>query len=59
MFQGTLGEWKGEEVHFDLKPDAKPFHGRPYPVPCIHKEVVRKEVDRLVSIDVLEPVKDS
>lgn len=59
MFQGTLGEWKGEEVHFDLKPDAKPFHGRPYPVPRIHKEVVRKEVDRLVSIDVLEPVKDS
>ena len=59
MFQGTLGQWNGDEVHFDLKPDATPWHGRPYPVPRVHRDTVRKEVDRLVSIDVLEPVQDS
>lgn len=59
MFQGTLGQWSGDEVHFDLKPDAKPWHGRPYPVPRVHRDTVRKEVDRLVDIDVLEPVQDS
>jgi hypothetical protein len=54
MFQGKLGQWIGEEVHFDLKEGAKPWQGRPYPVPKIHEVTVRKEVDRLVEIGVLE-----
>ena len=33
LFDGTLGDWKGELVNFELKPDAKPYHGRPFPVP--------------------------
>ena len=41
-------------MHFELKPDAKPFHGRPYPVPQIHKETLRKEVDRMVEIGILK-----
>ena len=54
MFQGKLGQWIGEEVHFDLKEGAKPWQGRSYPVPKIHEVTVRKEVDRLVEIGVLE-----
>ena len=42
LFDGTLGSWDTEPVHFELKPDAKPFHGRPYPVPQIHKEALQK-----------------
>ena len=25
LFDGTLGDWKGESVSFELKPDAKPY----------------------------------
>ena len=33
LFDGTLGEWRGTGVSFELKPDAKPFHAKPYPIP--------------------------
>lgn len=56
MFQGKLGKWVGEEVHFDLKDGEQPWQGRPYPVPRIHKETLKKEVDRLVEIGVLEKI---
>lgn len=56
MFQGDLGKWVGDEVHFDLKPGSKPFNGRAYPVPKVHGETIRKEVRRLCEIGVLEPV---
>ncbi len=59
MFQGKLGEWKGEEVHFDLKPGVKPFRGRPFPVPQIHKATLMKEINRLVDIGVLEQVEQA
>ena len=49
----------GESVNFDLKPDAKPFHGQPFPVPHIYKETIKKEVLRLVEIGVLKPIQES
>jgi hypothetical protein len=33
LFDGTLGDWQGEEVDFELKPEAKPYHGHSFPVP--------------------------
>ena len=59
MFSGQLGEWKGEEVHFDLKPGVKPFRGRPFPVPQIHKATIMKEINRLIEIGVLEQVQEA
>jgi hypothetical protein len=59
LFDGTLGDWKGESGNFELKPDAKPYHGRPFPVPHIHKETIKKEVARLVEIGVLKPIQES
>jgi len=56
MFAGKLGQWKDEYVHFDLKEGETPWQGRPYPVPHIHEETLRNEVQRLVDIDVLEPI---
>jgi len=46
-------------VRLELKPDAVPFHGRAYPVPHIHRETFRKEIDRLVDIGVLAPTYES
>ena len=55
-FQGKLGKWVGEEVHFDLQEGVDPWQGRPYPVPRIHRETLKKEVERLVEIGVLEEI---
>ncbi len=59
MFQGTLGEWKGEYVHFELKPGAKPFRGRPFQVPRIHRDTIKKEIKRLCDLGVLEVIEES
>jgi hypothetical protein len=54
LFDGTLGDWKLLPVSFELKEGMKPYHGRPYPIPHIHKAVLRKEIKRLCNIGVLE-----
>ena len=33
IFDGTLGEWEGDPVNFELIDDAKPHSQRHYPVP--------------------------
>ena len=38
LFNRTLGDCKTEPVSFELKEDAKPYHGRPHPVRKVHKE---------------------
>jgi hypothetical protein len=43
IFNGTLGEWNTGPVHLKLKEGAKPLHGRPFPVPKIHKNTLIKD----------------
>ena len=59
LFNGTLGTWKIDSVDFGLKEDADPIFLRPYPVPKVHKEMLKKEVERLVLLEVLEVANDS
>jgi hypothetical protein len=40
-------------VSFELKEGMKPYHGKAYPIPQIHKAVLMKEIDRLCKIGVL------
>jgi hypothetical protein len=54
LFDGTLGDWKTKPVSFQLKEGISPYHGKTFPVPKIHKEILIKEVDRLVKLGVLE-----
>ena len=54
LFDGTLGDWKTEPVSLELKEGTTPYHGRAFPTPRIHKETLRKEVDRLVELGVLK-----
>ncbi len=49
-----MGEWTLPPVSIQLKEGAKPFHGRPYPIPKVHKATLMKEIDRLVSIGVMK-----
>ena len=45
LFDGTLGEWNLLPVSIQLKEGAKPFHGRLYPFPKVHKATLMKEID--------------
>jgi hypothetical protein len=54
LFDGTLGDWKTESVPFELKDSAKPYHGRPYPVPNIQKQTTTKELSRVCELGVME-----
>jgi hypothetical protein len=49
-----LKDWKLPPVSFELKEDAKPYHGRPCPISKIHKGTLMKEIDRLVAIGILK-----
>ena len=33
MFKGVIGTLKIPPVQFELKPDARPYHAKPFPVP--------------------------
>jgi hypothetical protein len=59
LFDGTLGIWKGENYDIELRKDAKPYHSRAYPIPRIHEQTLRHEVDRLCQIGVLKKVNRS
>ncbi|MGH7974637.1 MAG: hypothetical protein ACREBR_03860, partial [bacterium] len=54
LFDGSLGNFRSKPVSLELKDDAKPYHARAFPVPRSREATLRKEVDRLVSIGVLE-----
>jgi hypothetical protein len=45
FLDGVLGEWNLMPVSIQLKEGAKPFHGRPKPIPKIHKATLTKEID--------------
>ena len=54
LFDGTLGTWQKEPYNIELKEGAKPYHGRPFPVPKIHEHTLKVELDRLVKLGVLK-----
>ena len=59
LFDGTLGNWQGEELEVELKDDAKPYHAKAFPIPKVHMETLKLEVDRLVKLGVLKRVNRS
>jgi hypothetical protein len=59
IFQGKLGCYKAKKMHLELKEETKPYHGKPFPVPHIHKPVVKAELDKLCNLGVLEPCGES
>jgi len=54
LFDGTLGDWNQPPVSIELKEGATPYHGRPYPIPQIHKATLMKEINSLVDIGVIK-----
>ena len=58
-FSGTLGTWNTNLVDLELKDDKNPVCSRSYPVPRLHEAMFKKNVERLVSLGVLEETNDS
>lgn len=59
LFDGTLGDFDTEPVNLELKPDAQPVHSRPFPVPRVHEQTLKTEVERLCKIGVLKECSNS
>ena len=45
LFDGSLGTWKLEDYAIELKDEAKPYHGRPYPIPKIYEQMLKEEIE--------------
>ena len=54
LFDGTLGFWNHEEYDTELQPGVKPYHARAYPIPKIHEQTLRTEVERCVALEFYE-----
>ena len=59
MFDGNLVTWHGKTYDIKLKPDAAPYHGKPFPVPCIHELTFKQELDQLEYLKVIKKVNRS
>ena len=59
MFYGTLGTWNTTPVDLELKDGVKPVVSRPYPVTKLHESMLRKEVEIILILGVLEKSNDS
>ena len=54
LFDRTLGAWKTMPVSFELKEGARPYHGRAFLIPKVHKETIIKEICHFIELGVLE-----
>jgi hypothetical protein len=59
LFDGSLGLWKNELYHVELQPGAKPVYRPPFPIPKIHEQAVKVEIERLVQLGVLKKINNS
>ena len=59
LFDGTLGKWKGSKVHLELNKEAQPYHARAFPIPRVHVDTLKVEVERLCKLGVLKRVNRS
>jgi hypothetical protein len=47
LFEGPLGTWNAKPFNIELKPNAKPYHSRPFPVPKIYEVTLKIEFECL------------
>ena len=59
LFDGMLGKWQGTPYNVELKPDASPYHARPFPIPKSLETTVKIEIDRLIKAGVLKKINRS
>ena len=55
----TLGKWTGDPYHIELKPNVTLYHARAFPIPRIHEQTLRNEVQRLCELGILTRINHS
>ena len=56
LFNGSLGTRNAKPYDIELKPDAKPYHSRPFLVPKIYEVTLKIELECLTKAGVLKKV---
>ena len=59
LFGGCLGCIKIEPVHLAVKPDAKPYHAKPFVIPKAYMDTTRKEIQRFEELGIWKRVSSS
>ena len=59
LFDVNLGTWHGKPYDIKLKPDAEPYHGKPFLVPRIHEITFKQELYRIEYLKVIKKVNRS
>ena len=54
LFDGTLVTWNNKPLYLELKYDEKPVWSCTYPVPRVHEDMFRNQVNIIVSIRLLK-----
>ena len=57
LFGGGLGKLDMEPVSISLKKGSKPYQGRYFNIPQAYNKPTKKEIERLVAIDVLQKLR--
>ena len=57
LFGGGLGRLKIDPIHLELKPDAKPYHAKPFGIPHALKNTTVKEINRFCELGIWKRVK--
>ena len=59
VFSEELGTIKGQKATIDIVPGAKPRYHKARTVPYAYLQSVEEELDRLVTVGILEPIDSS
>ena len=59
LFNGTLGDFKTSLVSFEVKANEQATHSKTFPIPKIHEETLKKEIEHLCKLRVLKKCSDS
>jgi hypothetical protein len=59
LFGGGLGILKVRPISLELKPGAKPYHAKQYPVPQAYEGTTKREIQRLCDLGILKRDHDS
>jgi hypothetical protein len=41
LFDNTLGHWRTDPYEIELKPNVKPYHAKPFPIPKVYEQTLQ------------------
>ena len=53
LFQGKVGNYKGNNIKFELKPGTRPFYSKPYSIPVSFLQLTKDAIQDMIEQAVL------